>query len=147
MRRTYRKTIELKEMPGWKAKCLGGKNGSFSERIAYEIISPKNYTIGLLSSEGKLFLQSERGVTVAPHKFIPSLKNVRQAMRYIFLKTQEPLKISDNAKKDVMKKYPKAKCVRDGAMFFVTIGKEDIGAGFSPEGAWYSAGVTISQAE
>lgn len=56
-------------------------------------------------------------------------------------------KLSDTAKKNVLKMFPKAKCERDGAFFFVFIivnkKKVDLGGGFSPEGAWCSAGVTV----
>lgn len=51
---------------------------------------------------------------------------------------------SIKARKKVLAKYPAARVQRDGALFFVSIGKGydkvDLGAGFSKAGAWCSAG-------
>jgi hypothetical protein len=52
-------------------------------------------------------------------------------------------KLSDKAKKKVKEIYPNAKVSRDGAFFFVTNNDIDLGAGFTKEGAWCSAGYSI----
>lgn len=59
-------------------------------------------------------------------------------------------KLSDKAEKKVKAIYPDAKVSRDGAMFFVTTEMRgykdrDLGAGFSKEGAWCSAGCTVAK--
>lgn len=48
-------------------------------------------------------------------------------------------------KKEVKKKYPKAKCDRDGAMFFVMVSGVNLGSGFSREAAWRSAYYQINK--
>lgn len=62
------------------------------------------------------------------------------------METEKP---SDRAERNVRAKYPDVKVQRDGAMFFVSTGKGydriDLGAGFSKEGAWCSAGCSLSK--
>lgn len=77
---------------------------------------------------------------------------LREYTQSLLLKSQsanlQSIKVSDIAKENVIKVFPKAKCERDGAFFFVFVivnkKQVDLGAGFSSEGAWCSANVTVS---
>ena len=80
------------------------------------------------------------------------IKQSKRKVRYTAKKEShispnEVEKPSKRAKKIVLAQYPMAKVERDGAMFFVYIGKgskrQDLGAGFSKEGAWCSAGCSL----
>lgn len=42
-------------------------------------------------------------------------------------------------KRMVIEKYPDAKCALDGALYFISSGNKDLGAGFSKASAWSSA--------
>lgn len=56
----------------------------------------------------------------------------------------EKEKLSDIAKRRVLNKFPDAKCEKDYSMYYISVTRDrhtkDIGAGFSEDGAWCSAG-------
>jgi hypothetical protein len=60
-------------------------------------------------------------------------------------------KLSDKAERNVRAKYPDVRHERDGAFFFIITGKgrnkKELGAGFTLNGAWCSAGCSLSKTE
>lgn len=117
----------------------------------YNFYDKDSQFVGAVNDEGRVFAKGydkdmarETG-NIFPVKRKGQLltKGLIQAARCIFLHSQVPIQISANSETRVKAKYPNAKCERDGAMFFVRSGKKDLGAGFSKEGAWCSAGCSV----
>lgn len=79
-----------------------------------------------------------------PHKSMSFQWNSTHSYVFDYVECAECKRraIKENDKKyrsTVKKKYPDAKCGRDGAFFFVYSGTKDLGAGFSEQAAWCSA--------
>lgn len=94
------KGIRVKDMPGWVAKRILTPMGAM-RHVSYDILNPKGLEVGVLRSDGVLCITKSVAemrenihVTflvehVTNKRFGTNVREVRQAMRYLYLTTQK----------------------------------------------------------